>query len=141
VSGSSNRRDGHWEAWQVDGKDASLVRQVARIESAVIRFDSPSAEGEAKTQAGSIGASLLERPEQFGHVPLRKTAAFVLNLEQHSLGAGADALRDGGARPGELVCVLELVFHDRREGLSVGSDHHSVLDRHHAQYDLPRVCL
>ena len=35
----------------------------------MVRFDGPSAEGEAKTQAGSIGAALLERTEQLVDVP------------------------------------------------------------------------
>ena len=61
--------------------------QVARIDPATVRFDAPSAEGEAKSQAGSIGASLLERAEQFVEVFTRKTAAFVLDLDEHALGA------------------------------------------------------
>jgi hypothetical protein len=57
----------------------------------MVRFDRPSAKGEAKTQAGSIGTSLLERTEQFGGISTLQTAAFVLNLDQHALGAGAHA--------------------------------------------------
>ena len=77
-------------------KTHPLFRQVARIDPAVVRFDAPSAEGEAKAQAGSIGAALLERAEQFVDVPTRETAAFVLDLDEHALGAGADPERDGG---------------------------------------------
>jgi len=40
-----------------------VTRHVARIDPAIVGFSAPSAEGEAKTQAGSIRASLLERPE------------------------------------------------------------------------------
>ena len=60
-----DRNGTNWNPRQVDREDASLIRQVARIDPAIVRFDAPSAEGEAKTQAGSIGASLLERAEQF----------------------------------------------------------------------------
>ncbi len=81
---------GNWEPRQVDGEDASPIRQVARIDPAIVRFDAPSAEGEAEAKAGSIGAALLERAEQFVDVPTRQTAAFVLDLDQHALGAGAD---------------------------------------------------
>src|SRR4030095_16729700 len=79
---------------QVDGEDASATGQVARMDPATVRFDARSAEAEAKPQASSIGASLLERAEQFVEVFIRKTAAFVLDLNQHALGAGADAERD-----------------------------------------------
>ena len=62
----------------------------------MVRLDGPSAEGQAETQAGSIGAALLERTEQVLDVPPRKAAAFVLDLDEHALGAGADPQRDGG---------------------------------------------
>ena len=103
----AHRHSGNWEPRQVDGEDASPVRQVARIDPAMVRFDTPPAEGEAKAQAGSIGAALLERAEQFVDVPARETAAFVLDLDEHALGAGADPERDGRTRPGELECVLQ----------------------------------
>ena len=117
---------------QVNGEDASSVRQVARIDPAMVRFDAPPAEGEAEAQARSIGASLLERAEQIVDVPVRETAAFVLDLDQHPLGTGADPQRDGGPRPGELECVLQEVHHHRREDLPVSLDDHSIVDRHHA---------
>ena len=75
-------------------------RQVARIDPAVVRFNAPSAEGEAKTQAGSIGAALLERAEELVDVPARQTAALVLDLDEHALGAGADPQRDGRVEAG-----------------------------------------
>src|SRR4029079_16039303 len=49
---------GNWLPRQVDGEHASSPRQVARIDPALVRFSPPSAEGEAKTDAGSIGATL-----------------------------------------------------------------------------------
>src|SRR5437762_5757395 len=54
----------HDRAWQVHREYASLARQVARIDAAVVRFSPPSAEREADTHAGSIGPPLLERAEQ-----------------------------------------------------------------------------
>ena len=122
-------------------KTHPLLGQVARIDPAVVRFDAPSAEGEAKAQAGSIGASLLERAEQLVDVPPRETAAFVLDLDQHALGAGADPQRDGGTRAGELECVLQQISHHRREDLPVSLDRHSILDGHHGEPDAPGVCL
>jgi hypothetical protein len=53
-----NRKPG-----QLDGKDASLIGQVARIDAATIRFDAPSTEGEPQAQAGAIRMALLERAE------------------------------------------------------------------------------
>src|SRR5579862_8059451 len=49
---------------EVDGEDTSDVRKAPRIDPAVVRLDAPPAVGEAKAQAGSIGASLLERVKQ-----------------------------------------------------------------------------
>ena len=71
-------------------KTHPLFGQVARRDPAIVRLDAPSAEGEAKAQAGSIGAALLERAEQIVDVPAGETAAFVLDLDEHALGAGAD---------------------------------------------------
>ena len=95
-----HRDGGNWEPRQVDGEDASPIRQVARIDPAIVRFDAPSAEGEAKAQAGAIGAALLERAEQLVDVPTGETAAFVLDLDEHALGAGADPERHGGTEGG-----------------------------------------
>ena len=83
---------------QVDGEDASHAREVARIDAAMVRFRGPPAEGEAKSEARAIGAALLERAEQVVDVAARETAAFILDLDQDPLGAGADAQRDGGAQ-------------------------------------------
>ncbi len=105
----------------------------------MVRFDAPSAEGEAKAQAGSIGAALLERAEQFVHVPARETAAFVLDLDEHALGAGADAERDSGTRPGELEGVLQEVSHHRREDLAVSFDRDAVCRRASPSSLMPRA--
>ncbi len=102
-----HRDGGNREPRQVDAKDASHIREVARINPAMVRFNPPSAEGEAKTQAGSIGAPLLEWAEQLVDVPTRETATFVLDLDEHALGGGADLECDSATRPGELECVLQ----------------------------------
>jgi hypothetical protein len=47
LNGGSSGWNG--EPRQVDGENASLIRHVARIDPAMIRFDSPSAESETKT--------------------------------------------------------------------------------------------
>jgi hypothetical protein len=41
----------------------------------------PSAEGESKTHAGSIGGALLERAKDLFDIPTREPAALVLNLD------------------------------------------------------------
>ena len=64
------------------------------MDPTVIGFGTPSAESEAKTQAGSIGASLLERPEQCVAGSFGKAAALVFDLDQHAIAAGAGAQRD-----------------------------------------------
>jgi hypothetical protein len=76
-----NHFDGRdWEPRQVDGKNTSPTRKVARIDTAIVRFRAPSAERETKTYAGSIGAALLERAEELVDVPTWQTAALVLGL-------------------------------------------------------------
>ena len=105
-AGLDASRGGHWDSWQVDRKDASLIGDTPGIDPAVVRFNPPSAEGKAKPQTGSIGASLLESVERFDVVPTRKAAAFVLHLDDHPFGAGTGPQCDGGASPGEFECVL-----------------------------------
>ena len=96
-----------WRSRQVDGEDTSSPRQAPRVNPAAIRFGAPSAEGEAETEASAIGTALLECAEQLVRVPARKTAAFVLHLDEHALGAGADSEGDRAARPAELDRVLQ----------------------------------
>jgi hypothetical protein len=129
------------EPGQVDREYASLIREIACVDPATVRLSAPSAEGETKTDAGSIGAALIERAEELFDIPTRETAALVLNLDVHALGAGADPERDGGPRPGELEGVLQKVSHDRREDLSVSLDRHSFFDGHHRQSDATGVRL
>jgi hypothetical protein len=82
----------NWNARQVDGKDASLMmRQVVGRDLAAVRFDAPSAERQAQTQAAAVDASLHEGAEQIVDVSGRQTAACVLNLDQDARGAGTDA--------------------------------------------------
>jgi hypothetical protein len=66
-------------------------------------LSAPSAEGETKTHAGSIGAELLEWAEELFDIPTREPAALVLNLDVYALGAGADPERDGGPRPASIA--------------------------------------
>jgi hypothetical protein len=73
----------------------------------MVRFNCPSAEREPKTRACAIGAPLLVRAEQVVDVPTREPAAFVLDLDDHALGAGVNRECDGGAGPGELECILQ----------------------------------
>jgi hypothetical protein len=84
----TEREDGHGAPREVDGKDASFVKEVARRDPAMVRFGGPSAERDPNAQAGAIGASLLVRAEQVVDVS-GETAAFVLDLDGDALGAGA----------------------------------------------------
>src|SRR6185369_1068779 len=84
--GSPDVDAGHEMPRKVDGKDASRIGKVARIDPAMVRLNRGSAEGETESQTCSIGAALLERTEQFVGVAARKAAAFVLDLDQDALG-------------------------------------------------------
>jgi hypothetical protein len=91
---SLDELDGHdsgtWRPREVDGKDASFIGQVTRIEPGTVCFGAKSAEPEPNAQAGSIGASLLERVEQFVDIPSGKSPAFVVDLDENALDAGAN---------------------------------------------------
>jgi hypothetical protein len=137
-----NDRDGrNQQPRQVDSEHASPIGEIARIDPAVVRFSAPSAERETKTQAGSIGATLLERAKELVDIPTRQTAALVLDLDEHSLGARANPERDGRPRPGELEGVLQEVSHDRGEDLPVSLDRHALFDRRDGQTDATSVRL
>src|SRR6476660_9046802 len=123
-AGLDSSRGRHWDPWQVDRKDASLIGDIPGIDPAVVRFNPPSAEGKAKPQTGSIGASLLESVERFDVVPTRKAAAFVLHLDDNPVGAGTGPQRNGGSAAGEFERVLQQVSHHCREDLSIGLDRH-----------------
>ena len=82
---------GNQEPGQVNSKDATPIQQVACIDATIVRFSAPSAEGEPETQAGSIRAPLLEGSEQCLTVSAREPAAFVLDFNEHAIGARTDA--------------------------------------------------
>src|SRR5690349_10077698 len=82
---------GDVEPRQVDGEDASPIRQVAGVDATMVGFSAPSAEGEPQTQAGPIRASLLEWSEQCVTISAREPAAFVLDLDEHAIGGRTDA--------------------------------------------------
>src|SRR5581483_4923102 len=107
---------------KVDGEDATLLSEVARINAAVVLFDAPATEGEAQAQPCSIRPALLERPEQLVDISARKAAAFVLDFDEHAFDAGTDSEHDGGSRSGELEGVLQQVDDDGGEDLPVRFD-------------------
>ena len=96
--------------------------KVARRDPPVVRADRPSTEGETETEARPIGASLLERAEQFVALSIREAAAFILHFEQHPVVAGVDAQDDAASRSGELEGVLQQIHHHRTQDLPVGFD-------------------
>ena len=77
--------------------------------------------------------------KSFVDIPARQTAALVLDLDEHALGAGANPERHGRPRAGELEGVLQKISHDRGQDLSVGLDRHAVFDGHGGQYDATSV--
>ena len=122
-------------------KTQPLLRQIACRKPAVVRFHAPSAEGETETSAGSIDREFVERPEQVVDRLVRQTVAFIQNLEEHALGAGADPQRDAGRRPGELEGILQQVSHNPREDLSIRVNHHAILDGQHCECDAFDICF
>jgi hypothetical protein len=131
----NDRDGGNRETGQVDREYASAIREIARIDPAIIRFSAPHAEGETKTHAGAIRAALLERTKEFVDIPTRETVALILDLDEYAVGAGPHPERDGGPGAGELEGVLQEVSDHRREDLSVCFDRHAVFDGHHDQSD------
>src|SRR4029079_17912914 len=94
---------------------------------------------EAKTDAGSIGAALLERAKQLVDIATRQAAALVLDLDEHALGAGANPECNGGPGPRELEGVLQKVCDHRGEHLSVGRNRQGLVYRRDAQSDTTRI--
>src|SRR4029078_9481892 len=131
-----NGLDGeHWLAREIDGENAPPVREIARINPATVCFNTPSAAGKNKTDARSIGAALLERPKELVSTPTWEAAALVLDLDDHTFGAGPDPENDGGAWPGELERILQEGSEACYEHLSVSFYRHVVFDRHYRQSD------
>jgi hypothetical protein len=91
MSSLKSARGNDCRARQIHNEYAALAGQVARIKPPVVRFRAPSAEREAKTHAGPIGASLLEGTKQLLQIPAaRKAAAFVMDLDQDAIGASTN---------------------------------------------------
>ena len=94
--GASRLDDCHgwnWEPRQVDDEDASPFRQVARIDPAIVRFDAPSAEGEAEAQTGLDRRLRCSNGRNSSSTfPPRQTAAFVLDPRSSTRSALAPTL-------------------------------------------------
>ncbi len=69
---------------QIDDEDATRARQVSHVETASVRDNSPLAVGQSQTEAGAVGATLLERMKQFSALSLRQPAALVLHLDANA---------------------------------------------------------
>src|SRR5688572_1676036 len=106
---------------QIDRKHTSRAGQVAGINTTAIRFGPPSTKRQSDTQARAIRASLFKRSEQqiLEVVTSRQATTFVLNFDQHTLGAPTDGQSDRAAERAELECVLEEIEDDRRENLLI----------------------
>ena len=99
----SARAGRSWGPRKVHGKHASPLREVARVEPATVYFGAPSAKREPDAQAGPVVALLRERGGQLIRIPgSRKAATFVLDVDDHAIGAGTNAQRYGTVRPSEL---------------------------------------
>jgi hypothetical protein len=105
----------------------------------VVRFNTPPAERQSNAQSRSIGVPLFEWIEQPGEVRVRDAAAFVLDLDEHALRAGAGLEGDGRARHRELERILKQVPDDGREDFSIGLNRDSVFNGHHCQLNASRA--
>src|SRR5690606_4848007 len=65
----------------------------------------------------------------------------ILDLDEHSLGAGPYPEGDRGPGPCELERVLQEVSDDRGEDLAVSLDRHAVFDVGDGQSDAPTIRL
>jgi len=84
--------DGRCDPREVDCKDASLAREIAGIEPAAVRLGSPSAERQPDTQPASVDSALVEQGRQLLRLARPgKAATFILDFDQHTIGAGSDA--------------------------------------------------
>ncbi len=82
-------------------QDASRAGEIADAELASVRFDTATTDGQPQTDAGSIAAPLLERPEQLFRLSPREATALVLDVDDDAL------LRRGPHRPASSVLRVE----------------------------------
>src|SRR5688572_9098682 len=129
----------NYAPWQIDGENASPSGKVPRVDPAMVGFDAPSAEREAQAQTGSIRASLLERAEEVVGIRAGQATAFVLDLDEDALGAGAHPQRHDRVRPRELERVLQQIGHDGSEHLSISLDGDAFVHRHNGELHAPGV--
>jgi len=131
VIDGDDRRTLH--ARQVEREDASTIGKGACVDPAVVRVGAPSAERETQAQTASIGPTLLERAEQLIDLSSDEAAAFILNLDEHTLGACPNPERHGGTRACELQRVLHEVCHHCPEHLAVSLNRDTAVNRQHGQ--------
>ena len=81
------------------------------------RLDRPARDGKPEAQAAAVGRVLRERGEQGIGLSLGKSAALVLDLDQHALRGAVGLQADVAMRPRELEGVLQQVGDRRIEHL------------------------
>jgi hypothetical protein len=94
--------------------------EIARQDPAAVHLGAPPAERESETEARPILIPSFEGLKQLLGVPVGETAAFVLDLDEHAIGAGRDAQAHPSPRAGELEGILKEIRDDGRENLAVG---------------------
>ena len=105
----------------------------------IVRFSAPSAEGETKTHAGSIGAALLERAKELVNISTgRPPHSSWISMSTRSALAPTLSVTVVRGRVNLKAFCRRFPDH-RREDLSVSLDRHAVFDRHHDQSDATGV--
>ena len=111
---------------KIDDKHTTRAGQIAHVETATAGDNSPLAVGEPQTEAGSVGATLLEGMKQLGALSLGQSAALVLNLNPDAIPRSDRSERHCCARSCELHRVLKKVG-DRGSEISRIADNLSVI--------------
>jgi hypothetical protein len=129
------------DARQIDREDATSTRKVARIDAAIVRLSAPPAEGETKTHARAVGAALLERTKELVDIGIGETAALILDLDEHALGAGLYPEGERGehgnwSESAEDGQTLNLSLRSEFAGTTNGVQRATVVALQNSQHDL-----
>ena len=113
--------------WQNDCKGAATTGIVFDLNSAAMSVHGLAYDGEAQSEAASVGAALDERLEELHWIPRGKTAAMVVHLNSNELIVTLSLHVNGAPGPGELDGVTNKVANRRAKQTTIPGEWQSRL--------------
>jgi len=121
--GRRRRRRG----WEDDCKGAATAGIVFDLNSAAMRVHGLAYDGEAQSEAASVGAALDERLEELHWIPGGKATALVVHLNSNELIVTLSLHVNGAPGPGELDGVTNKVANRRAKQTTIPGEWQSRL--------------